>query len=108
MEYLNGESKPLPSTTTVQTFDRMGDIVKHKKEKFYAKTMDTDRGYKTYYVRTHRSALHDPWGMHGHREDHIQTQMQKVSLETFDFYMLFLKTRNSLYLTKAQRSFIND
>jgi len=107
MEYLDGSSKPSPPTVTEEAFDRLGEAIEHRNEKSYAKTKNAN-GHKTYYVMTHRSALYDPWGMHGHREDHIQTQMQKVSLETFDFYMLFLKTRNSLYLTRAQRSFIND
>ena len=61
-----------------------------------------------HYILTYQSLPLDPWGMYKGRETNLETSMKPVSKQTFDYYMLFLKTRNSLYLTRAQRSFTND
>ena len=92
-------------------FDKTGQPLINKKEKSYAKTIKTtSRSGQSlkHYIRTHQSAPYDPWGMHSHREDYVDTKFQKVNEDTFNFYMMFLKTRNMLYMTRAQRSFIND
>jgi len=46
--------------------------------------------------------------MHSHRENYLRMSYTGVSKETFDYYMMYLKTRNALYMTRSQRSFIND
>jgi len=92
-------------------FDRTGIRILHVKEKSFARvTRITNRSHSTekYAIRIHDSVPYDPWGMFGHRDQYLNTKLKTVSKETFDFYMIFLKTRNSLYMTKAQRSFIDD
>ena len=94
-------------------FDRTGSPEINEKEKTFAKVIETtdDKAggvHKKYYIRTHESLPYDPHGMHSHRDRWLNTAMKSVKKETFDFYMLFLKTRNSLYMTRTQRSFIND
>ena len=75
----------------------------------YAKLVEkVDSGVKTYFVRTHNSTLLDPSGPYAKRERNLDTKMQRVSKNTFDFYMTYLKTNNSIYMTKAQRGFLND
>jgi len=95
----------------IETFDRAGNPTLHRKEKTFAKTDLVEGGTQSHYIQTLHNALYDPNnGMHSHREDstNFELQYKKVSKETFDFYMLFLKTKNSLYFTRAQRSFLND
>jgi hypothetical protein len=62
----------------------------------------------TYYVHTYQGALFDPQGPYGRRRSSVETSPRRVSKNTFDFYMTYLKTNNSIYLTKAQRGFLND
>jgi len=38
---------------------------------------------------------------------YLDTKMRRVSKTTFDYYMIYLKTKNSIYLTRAQRSFLD-
>jgi hypothetical protein len=47
-------------------------------------------------------------GPYSRRGRTLDTKMKRVSKNTFDFYMTYLKTNNSIYLTKAQRGFLND
>ena len=65
-------------------------------------------GKDVYFIRTHLNVPYDPSGPYGRRENYVETKMKKVSKNTFDFYMMYLKTNNSLYLTRASRGFLND
>ena len=47
-------------------------------------------------------------GMNSNREKYLDTKLKKVSKDTFDFYMIYLQTNNSIYLTRANRRFINE
>jgi|TARA_R100001163_G_C5067350_1_gene206406 hypothetical protein len=94
-------------TTTTHFFDKTGADVIDQREFSYAKVIQS-KIKETYYVRVYEGRPLDPWGMYKGREKTLSTKLKKVSKATFDYYMLFLKTRNSLYMTRAQRSFLND
>jgi hypothetical protein len=112
MEFVNNlQQMPDDINTKATLFDKTGGVVIHKKEKSYAKVIRTISRHSStekYYVKVHQGVPYDPWGMFEHRENYIETKFQSVSKETFDYYMMYLKTRNSLYMTRSQRSFIND
>ncbi len=61
-----------------------------------------------YFVRTHQNIPLDPLGPYGKRDRNLDTKMTRVSKNTFDFYVTYLKTNNSIYLTKATRGVMND
>ena len=61
-----------------------------------------------YFVRTHQNVPLDPLGPYSKRERNLDTKMTRVSKNTFDFYVTYLKTNNSIYLTKATRGVMND
>tara|TARA_Y100000361_G_scaffold56714_1_gene49533 strand:- start:2440 stop:2766 length:327 start_codon:yes stop_codon:yes gene_type:complete len=90
-----------------EQFGNAGNPVVNDKEKVYAEKVTSPQGV-VYKVATHDNVPFNPTGMYSARKDHIELRMKKVKKETFDFYMLFLKTNNSLYYTKAQRSYLND
>ena len=99
-------------TKTENLFGRHGEPVLNKRETPMSKVV-VDKFNKaevkqSYYAQTFQGGLYDPNGMYSHRESAIELKMSRVSKNTFDFYMLYLNTKNSLYLTRAQRSFLND
>jgi len=93
-----------------QSFNKNGELKTEEKESFFAKIIGKAIG-KTpstcYYIRVHDSTLFDPTGTNSFRVKYLDTKMRRVSKSTFDYYMIYLKTKNSIYLTKAQRSFLN-
>jgi hypothetical protein len=93
-------------------FDRTGTLVgeeDQKKVPHYAKTVFNDNTDSTlYYIKTHMGSPIDPMGTYGRRERNLETKMKKVSKNTFDLYLTYLKTNNSIYFIKAQRGFLND
>jgi hypothetical protein len=106
MKYI--DDSHLDKTETLEIlFNKDGQISSETKENKYAKIVgkaSTD----LYYIRTHLNVPYDPLGSYGHRENYIETKLKKVSKDTFDFYVMYLKTNNSLYLTRASRGFLND
>ena len=112
MKYINkSDQVPAGGRLEETSFDKTGSEVINKKEKSCAKIVrmtNRSENRQKYHIKTYQSSLYVPWGIHSHREEYIETKFQEVSKDTFDFYMLFLKTRNSLYMTRAQRSFTDD
>ena len=110
MRYVEGNF--LPQTgKTVAHFGKTGNVLEEdEKHKFphYAKCVTEDNGKQTHYIRIYQSTPFDPMGPYGRRERNLDTDMKRVSKNTFDFYVTYLKTNNSIYLTKASRGFLND
>lgn len=88
-------------------FDKVGQETSNLKEKNFAKVV-VDRGRASYYIRTYQNMPYDPLGAYSRREIFEDTKMDRVSKNTFDFYLMYLKSNNSIYMTRAQRGFIND
>ena len=90
-------------------FDRNGNIIDVPESKdTYGKIRSVNDGEKLYLVKVLQSNLYDPIGTYSNRRRYLESNFKKVSKDTFDFYMMYLKTNNSIYLTKAQRGFLND
>lgn len=96
----------LESNKKEMWFNRDGKEVCGENEKFFAKTIE-ENGRSSYYVRTHDSLLFDPIGTHSMKKN-MDVTMNKVSKGTFDFYMMYLNTKNNQYLTRAERGFLNE
>lgn len=110
MKYV-GEGYTDAKETTTLLFDRTGDQLDEERRHrvpAYAKLFTNSDNKNTYYILIHQGVPLDPMGPYGRRERALDTQFRKVSKGTFDFYLTYLKTNNSIYLTKAQRGFLND
>lgn len=110
MRYVDGKFNHVDDRT-VMLFGKTGNVLeddqKHKAP-HYAKVVQRTKGADSYYIRIYQSTPFDPMGPYGRRERTLDTQLKKVSKNTFDFYVTYLKTNNSIYLTKASRGFLND
>ena len=75
-------------------------------EKVFAEIINGS-SQRVYNVLTYNNSLYDPLGTDSHREATLNTVLKKTDKATFDYYMHYLKERNKIYITRAQRSFIN-
>ena len=90
-------------------FDKNGNMMEEAQGKdVYGKMFSVNNSERTYFVKVLQSNLYDPMGTYSNRRRFLESDFKKVSKNTFDFYMMYLKTNNSIYLTKAQRGFLND
>lgn len=109
MKYLN-ETKNFKSIEKSQevNYNKNGKHVATTREKVFAKTITPENGNTSYLICTYQNQIYDPMGMNSNREKYLDTKFKKVSKDTFDFYMIYLQTNNSIYLTRANRRFINE
>jgi len=105
--FLNDESQiEFKSAETVYLL-MDGTETKESDPMAYLKKSISPDGRESYYVKTHNSLILDPWGVYAGREASINTSFKKVSKDTYKYFAKYLKTKNSVYLTRAQRGFIN-
>jgi len=96
-----------PTSTTVE-FNRNGLDVENSETAFAKILSDTESKKDTFFVMEVNSSLHDPIGPYSSRGSRLDgAKFAKVSKDVFDLYIAYLKTNNSVYLSKAQRGFLN-
>lgn len=95
--------------------NRNGEPVKNVKEMVFGKVVSVDKKFSKstrsetkYFVLTYGNQIYDPMGASSTREDFIETKLKMVSQDTFNYYSIYLQTKNSIYLTKANRRFLNE
>lgn len=86
-------------------YNKLGQETENN-DKVFAEIIDGDK-QKVYYVLTYNNLLYDPLGADSNRESRLDTVLKKTNKQTFDYYMHYLKDKNRVYITRAQRSFIN-
>lgn len=93
------------------SLNKLGRPISDESEKTFAKTIITDMGQnrtqRKHLILTFNSQPYDPYGADSHRESNLKLEYKTVSQQTYSYYISYLKTKNSLYMTRAQRSFIN-
>ena len=94
-----------------ELFNKQGIAPISEKDKVFAKFLKIELGngdvQKKYFVITYNNEPYDPNGIDSHREATLNMQLKATSQKTFDQYVLYLQTRNPIYMTKAKRSYIN-
>lgn len=97
-------------TLDINKYNKKGETTDDDKNTF-AKALHETRhdgtSYRKFYVVTYNNTIYDPRGTNSNRESYLDLKLKEVSQATFDYYMLYLTSKNSLYMTRAQRSFID-
>ena len=107
MNFVDSMSKIPKETQAEICFNKYGQNLDSSKEKVYGKVI-AKNGRDYYYIRVHQSVPFDPMGTYAKREQYIESKLQQVTKNTFDFYMMYLKTKNTVYMTRARRGLTND
>lgn len=93
-----------------KNYNKVGNI-SESNEKYFAQSHEIDLGKNDkqfkYLIATYNNVPYDPNGIDSHRESSLDIKLKPVSKEAFDYYILYLQTKNGLYMTRTQRSFIN-
>ncbi len=106
--YTDGNLSSKPSVSMF--YDNHGTLTQED-QKIFAKFVDINLGQgknqKQYYIRTYNNLPFDPIGPESRRDIWRRTELKQVNESAFSFYLRYLQTRNSIYMTKTQRSYIN-
>jgi hypothetical protein len=108
MRYIDQSLKGVEEAKTKKEIDFNKNGTKASiKDKVYAKYIESEKE-TVYFIKTYQNQPFDPMGSNSSREKYLETKFKKVSKDTFDFYLIYLQTNNSIYLTRTNRRFINE
>lgn len=111
MKFINSHDEKISKTSTEISFNIKGEIIQEQGEKVFSKALSIDLGnnqtQKKYFVRFFNNTPLDPFGPEARREIWNRTELKQVPPLTFENYNNYLLTRNKLFWTKVNRSFIN-
>jgi hypothetical protein len=92
-------------------FNKLGNLITNDNELVFSSEthifIDDFNKQTKYQVLTHNNKPYDPYGIDSHREKNLDLKLKNVNKDTFEYYLRYLQSKNSLYMTRAQRSFIN-
>lgn len=83
----------------VQLLDIDGQVSAVETKKSIAKISDDNN----HYIKVHRGALVDPYGMDGNKV--ASSEYKKVTDKTYRLFSEYLQTKNSLKYLQAERSY---
>ena len=109
-ENSNGLVIPETDDLNVQYIDKTGQLGQEhnavaKITRLHNK--EEDRVIVNYYIKHGRGMLFDPYGMDASKVNSYNFQFKKVDHSIYSQYIQYLKTRRTMFLTYAQREFIN-
>lgn len=110
MKFIDNASEKLSKKSSEIPYNINGVKVSSSSEKVFAKALFVDVGNKTqqkFFIRTFNNVPFDPNGPDSRREIWNRTELKPVSKKTFEHYIQYLNTNNSIYMTRAQRSYID-
>ncbi len=87
-------------------YNRNGEEYSDEDILIFAEKLEGSR-QTVFSVLTHNNNLYDPLGADSNRESNLILSLRNTNEDTFKFYMKYLKTNSRIYITKAQRSFLN-
>lgn len=61
----------------------------------------------TFYVLFCGNELYNPVGIDSHKKNKSNINLKQVNQQVFDMYMLYLRTKNGAYFTKANRRVVD-
>lgn len=113
MKFINSSDKidtiDNKETLTIN-LNKLGRSIIDPSEKIFA-TMITQNhinpAQTKYGILVLNNQAYDPYGIDSHRESNLNLQLKQVDQRTYNYYVSYLQTKNKLYLTRAQRSYIN-
>lgn len=111
MKFIDSHDQKISKESKETSFNIRGKETDDVNEKIFSKSLvidlDEDKKQEKFFVRIFGGIPLDPFGPEAGREIWNRTSMRQVSKTTFESYNNYLSTRNRIFLTKANRSYID-
>lgn len=111
MKFIDSHDQKITKQSTEALFNIRAELTDGQSEKVFSKSLSIDLGggktQNKFFIRTFNNVPLDPFGPEAGREIWNRTDLRSVSESTFENYNNYLLTRNRLFLTKVNRSYIN-
>lgn len=111
MKYIDNSNDTIKPKIEETIINKLGLVTDNAKEKAFAKISNTitpnGDTITKYYVLTFNNSPYDPYGIDSHREKNLNTKLRSTSKQVYDDYILYLKTKNRIHMTRTQRNFLH-
>ena len=101
MKFVSSSDEYVENPKEEISYNIRGEIAESE-DKIFSKVINNK-----HFIRTFNNVPLDPFGPEAGRQIWNRTQLKAVSKTTFEHYNSYLLTRNRLFLTKTNRSYIN-
>jgi hypothetical protein len=101
MKFISSHDDNISEPVEEKIYNIRGELAEDD-EKIYSRILN-----KKYFVRTLNNVPFDPFGPEAGRQIWNRTELKSVSKITFENYNNYLTTRNRLFWTKTNRSYID-
>lgn len=110
MKFIDNTDEKVTKQSSEILYNINGSVAE-KHEKIFARALFVDIGnnktQQKFFIRTFNNVPFDPYGADSRREIWNRTQLKQVSKQTFEYYTQYLNNKNSIYMTRTQRSYID-
>lgn len=111
MKFIDSHDQNISKPSIEELFNIRAELTDGQTEKVFSKSLtidlDDNKKQQKFFVRIFGGVPLDPFGPEAGREIWNRTSMRQVSKTTFESYNNYLSTRNRIFLTKANRSYID-
>jgi hypothetical protein len=111
MKFIDSHDQKISKESTTAYFNLKGELTDGESEKVFSKSLSINLGngkfQNKYFIRVFNNQPLDPFGPEAGREIWNRTDLKQVKHTTFENYNNYLLTRNRIFLTKVNRSYIN-
>lgn len=111
MKFIDSHDQKITKDSKEIIFDIRGKEIEDNNDKIFSKfltiNLDDNKKQEKFFIRIFGGVPLDPFGPEAGREIWNRTSMRQVSKTTFENYNNYLSTRNRIFLTKANRSYID-
>lgn len=111
MKFIDSHDQKISRESKEAFFNLKGEETDGTTEKVFSKSLSVDLGndkvQNKYFIRIFNNMPLDPFGPEAGRQIWNRTSLKQVSQATFEDYNNYLLTRNKIFWTKLNRSFIN-
>jgi hypothetical protein len=101
MKFISSHDDNISEELEEKVYNIKGELAESD-DKIYSRILN-----RKYFVRTLNNVPFDPFGPEAGRQIWNRTELKSVSKTTFENYNNYLSTRNRLFWTKTNRSYID-
>lgn len=102
MKFISSHDDAIIDPLNEEMYNIRGELITDDNDKIFSKTANNK-----YFIRILNNVPFDPFGPEARRQIWNRTELKSVSRTTFESYNNYLSTRNKLFWTKTNRSYID-
>lgn len=102
MKFISSHDDALTDRSEEKVYNIRGELITDDDDKIFSRIVNNK-----YFIRILNNIPFDPFGPEARRQIWNRTELKSVSRTTFESYNNYLSTKNRIFWTKTNRSYID-